>query len=150
MLTKKPLLTVLLIAGWIFLSGNQPAWADTKTHFLAVHVDESDPARMNLALNNVENVRKYYDAKGEKVLIEVVAYGPGLKMYTANSPVKSRIETMSIGMDNLTFSACGNTHTKMSKKAGKKITLLEEAKIVPSGVIRLMELQEQGYSYLRP
>ena len=105
---------------------------------------------MNLALNNVENVRKYYDAKGEKVLIEVVAYGPGLKMYTANSPVKSRIESMSIGMDNLTFPACGNTHKKMSKKAGKKITLLEEAKIVPSGVIRLLELLEQGYSYLRP
>ena len=71
-------------------------------------------------------------------------------MYAANLPVKSRIETMSIGMDNLTFSACGNTLKKISTKAGKKITLLEEARIVPSGVIRLMELQEQGYSYLRP
>ena len=150
MLTKKPRLTVLLIAGLIFLFGNQAGWVDAKTHYLAVHVDESDPARINLALNNVQNVGKYYDAKGEKVFIEVVAYGPGLKMYTAKSPVKSRIEAMSLGIENLTFSACGNTHRKMSQKAGKTITLIEEAKIVPSGVIRLMELQEQGYSYLRP
>ncbi len=71
-------------------------------------------------------------------------------MYTANSRVKSRIETMSLGMDNLRFSACGNTHKNMFMKASKKITLLEEARVVPSSVIRLIKLKEQGYGCLRP
>jgi intracellular sulfur oxidation DsrE/DsrF family protein len=39
---------------------------------------------------------------------------------------------------------------RMAKKAGKEIKLIAEAKIVPSGVVRLMELQEQGCSYIRP
>ena len=106
---------------------------------------------MNLALNNVVNVNKYYASKGEKVEIEVVAYGPGLHMYRADtSPVKARVEKMSLEFDNLKFSACGNTHRKMSKKAGKKIKIMSEAQMVPSGVVQLIELQEKGYSYLRP
>lgn len=123
--------------------------ADT-VHKIAFHVDQSDPAVMNMALNNVQNVKKYYDSKGEGVEIEVVAYGPGLKMYTANSPVAQRIAAMALENDKLAFSACGNTHRKMSKKAGKEVKLLPEASIVPSGVVRLVELQEQGYAYVRP
>jgi len=106
---------------------------------------------MNMALNNVANVKKYYASKGEKVIIEVVAYGPGLHMFRADtSPVKARIEKMSLQFDGLQFSACGNTHRKMSAKAGKKIALIPESKMVPSGVVRLITLQEKGYAYVRP
>ena len=67
---------------------------------------------MNIALNNAQNVTKYYEAKGEKVKIEIVAYGPGLHMYRADtSPVKTRIAAMSLEHGNLQFSACGNTST---------------------------------------
>jgi intracellular sulfur oxidation DsrE/DsrF family protein len=38
----------------------------------------------------------------------------------------------------------------MEKKEGHPIAILSEATIVPSGVVRLMELQEQGWSYVRP
>ena len=97
--------------------------AQEKVHKVAIHVDEADPKRMNMALNNVVNVRKYYDSKGEKVIIELVAYGPGLNMFRVDkSPVATRIATMALEIDNLTFSACGNTHSKMSKKAGKKLS----------------------------
>ncbi len=120
-------------------------------HKVAIHVDQNDKRVMNMALNNAQNVSKYYAAKGEKVVIELVAYGPGLHMLRDDtSPVKSRIETMSLSMPNLTFSACGNTHRKMSKKAGKQIKLMSEAKMVPSGVVRLIELQEKGFAYIRP
>ncbi len=106
---------------------------------------------MNMALNNAENVTKYFESKGEKVIIEIVTYGPGLHMLRSDtSPVKARIEAMSLGMDNLSFAACGNTMTKMSKKEGNDIPIMSEAKQVISGVVRLIELQEDGYSYLRP
>jgi intracellular sulfur oxidation DsrE/DsrF family protein len=38
----------------------------------------------------------------------------------------------------------------MEKKEGHAIEILPEAVIVPSGVVRLMELQGKGWSYLRP
>ncbi|MGR3571975.1 DsrE family protein [Brevirhabdus sp.] len=120
-------------------------------HRLAIHVDENDPKVMNMALNNVKNVAAYYKEKGEEVIIEVVAYGPGLNMFVADkSPVKDRISSMSLELDNVSFSACGNTHEAMKKAAGGDVPLISEAKLVPSGVVRLMELQEEGYSYVRP
>lgn len=127
------------------------AHADEVVHKLALHVDENDPAVMNLTLNNAQNVKQFYDAKGEKVAIEIVAYGPGLNMYVAeSSPVKDRISAMSLEIPEITFSACENTLRGMVKKAGKDVPLMSEATMVPSGVVRLMELQADGYSYVRP
>lgn len=127
------------------------AFADAKTHKNAFHVDESDPKVMNMALNNVQNVSKYYAGKGEKVIIELVAYGPGMKMFVkGKSPVEDRISVMPMSIDELKFSACGNTHRKMSEKAGKDVALIDGVGMAPSGFVRLVELQEQGYAYVRP
>ena len=127
------------------------AFAGEQMHKVAIHVDESDPQRINMALNNVQNIKKYYDSIGHSVEVEVVAYGPGLHMLRSDtSPVKDRISAMSLEIDGLTFSACGNTHKGMSKKEGKEIELIAEATMVPSGVVRLVELQEEGYAYVRP
>src|SRR6266404_836963 len=84
-------------------------------HRLAVQVDVNDPAVMNLALNNVSNVAQHYGELGQKVEIEVVAFGPGLHMLRDDtSPVKARIKSMSETMPQLAFSACGNTREKMT------------------------------------
>lgn len=141
-----------LLVGLVAIMGfSAPVYAEAVRHFLAIHVDQNDPKVMNMALNNAANVTKYYESKGESVEIELVAYGPGLNMFVAGkSPVKDRISTMSLEFDNLKFSACGNTHRKMSEKAGKSVPLMSEAVVVTSGVVRLMELQEMGYSYVRP
>lgn len=125
--------------------------AEEITHKLAIQVDQNDEKLMNLALNNAQNATAYYASKGEKVIVEIVTYGPGLHMLRADtSPVKQRIASMSLENPDMQFSACGVTHGKMSKAAGKEVGLLSEATKVPSGVVRLIELQEQSYSYVRP
>ena len=125
--------------------------ADKKPHRLAVQVSTNDPASMNLALNNVVNVAEEYSKVGEEVEIEVVAYGPGLHMLRDDtSPVKTRIKSISESMPYVKFAACGNTQENMKKAEGKDIPLVSQAKIVKAGVVRLMELQEQGWSYVRP
>ena len=53
-------------------------------------------------------------------------------------------------MQDITFSACGNTMKKAEKKSGKMPVLLEGVTQVPAGVARIMDLQEQGYAYVRP
>ena len=60
-----------------------PALAEGETHYLAIHVDQNDPQVMNMALNNAQNVASHYAAEGDTVMIEMVAYGPGLNMYVA-------------------------------------------------------------------
>ncbi len=133
--------------------------ADTKTqgsekpHRVAIQVNQNDPAVMNLALNNATNVIEYYRAKGEDVDVDVVTYGPGLNMLRADtSPVKDRIKSLKDAAfpSKIQFSACNNTKEGMEKKEGHAIDVLSEAVIVPSGVVRLMELQEKGWSYVRP
>lgn len=149
-MNRRVLLTAIVLAIGFVFSAALPTSAHT-VHKIMFHVDENDPARMNMVLNNAQNVNNYYKAKGEKIQIEIVAYGPGLNMLVADtSPVKARISSMGMEIDNLRFSACNNTHQAMVKKAGKDIPLLSEAKVVPSGVVRLVYLQEAGWSYVRP
>jgi intracellular sulfur oxidation DsrE/DsrF family protein len=66
--------------------------------------------------------------------------------------VKDRIKSLKDAAfpSKIQFSACGYTKEGMEKKEGHPIAVLFEAVIVPSGVVRLMELQEKGWSYVRP
>jgi intracellular sulfur oxidation DsrE/DsrF family protein len=129
----------------------QAAAADTKVHRLAIHVDQKDPAVMNLALNNTRNVYEHYKELGEEVAVEIVAYHQGLHMLREDtSPVKDKIKEMRAKLKNLTFAACNNTKRAMEKAEGQEVPLIPEATIVPAGVVRLLELQEQGWAYLRP
>ena len=150
MKTRIALMSVFVL-GLVLSAMSAPVLADEKQHRVAIHVDENDAKRMNMALNNAANINKYYQSKGEKVEIEIVAYGPGLIMFSEEkSPVKTRIAAMGLEMENLSFAACGNTLRKMTEKAGKKLQLVSEAVVVPSGVVRLIELQEKGWAYVRP
>jgi uncharacterized protein len=120
-------------------------------HKVAIQVSQNDKAQMDLALNNARNIIEFYKGKGEPVAIEIVTYGPGLHMLRSDSsPVKDRIAPMALENPNLKFIACANTQANQSKAEGKQVTLISEATVMPSGVVRLMELQSQGYAYIRP
>ena len=126
---------------------------DAKPHRVSIQVDQNDPQVMNLALNNATNVIEYYRAKNEDVDVDIVAYGPGLHMLRADtSPVQDRIKRLKelTFPGKIQFSACNNTKQGMEKAEGHAISILSDATIVPSGVVHLMELQEQGGSYVRP
>ena len=122
-----------------------------KPHRLILQVNSNEAAMMNLALNNASNVVQYYKDLGEKVSIEVVTFGPGLHMLRDDtSPVKARIEALALRSPEISFKACGNTRENMSKVEGKEIPLISQAEIVKSGVVRVMELQEHGWTYVKP
>lgn len=128
-----------------------PAAAQTATHKVAIQVNTNDAATMTLALNNAQNIISFYKQKNETVDVQIVTYGPGLHMLRDDtSPVKTRVATMSLENQNLKFAACANTQQNMAKAENKDIKIVSEAKVVPSGVITLMELQKQGYAYIRP
>jgi intracellular sulfur oxidation DsrE/DsrF family protein len=142
----------VLVAGMAFSITGEAAERG-KSHRIAIQVDQNDPDVMNLALNNVSNLVEYYGSKGEEVQIEVVAYGPGLNMLRQDkSPVKERIKTIKDGSfpSTVNFIACHNTMVGMEKREGQPIAIVPQASVVPAGVVHLSELQEQGWSYIRP
>jgi uncharacterized protein len=126
---------------------------DVKTHRIAIQIDQNDPQVMNLALNNATNILDYYRTKNEDVEIDVVIYGPGLQMLRSDtSPVRERIKHLreTVPRGKLVFSVCNNTKMGAEKAEGHAVFILPDAAMVPSGVVHLMDLQEQGWSYVRP
>jgi uncharacterized protein len=127
------------------------AAVNKQPHHLILQVNTNDAAMMNLTLNNATNVAQYYGDLGEEVAIEIVTFGPGLHMLRADtSPVKTRIEAISLSTPAISFKACGNTKENMSKAESKEIPLMSEATVVKSGVVHVMELEEQGWTYVKP
>lgn len=144
---------VLVAALMLALTASSGFAAGAKEHRVAIQVDQNDAGVMNLALNNATNIMEQYKSKGETVQIEIVTYGPGLHMLRADtSPVQDRIKQIVDASfpSGIKFAACANTREGMEKRKGKTVDLVPQAEIVPSGAVRLIELQERGWSYLRP
>ncbi len=121
------------------------------THKIVFHVGENDPQRMTTALNNANNARSYFQSLGDEVEIEIVANGPGVTMFLQDlSPVAERIHAIAHEHQDIRFSACQNTLRNMNKDRPTPLALLPEARVVPAGIGRLVELQEDGYRYIKP
>ena len=146
MLMKKYLLkiaTLLLLP--FFLVATAYAKENTANK-LVIQVSTDDVITQKIALNNAVNLQKLYGL--DNIVIEIVAYGPGLQLLTENSVMASRVE--SLAMQEITFSACENTMEAQHKRTGKMPLLLDGVGTVNAGVARIMELQQQGYAYIRP
>jgi intracellular sulfur oxidation DsrE/DsrF family protein len=112
-------------------------------HFAVFHISTGDAFAQKLILNNAQNLQNFYGP--DKVMIEVVAYGPGLRSLFRENTQAKRIQRMADS--GITFSACANTMKNMGRDTP---SLHKAAKVVPGGVVRIMELQEAGWSYIRP
>jgi len=142
-----PKFYTLLLACLLIMQFSSSVFADSDAkHKVVIQVSTDDVRTQNIAMNNAMNLQKALGM--DNVDIEIVAYGPGLSMLSGKSPASKRVPN--IALQNITFSACQNTMNKIEKKSGSKVTLVEGVSIVPAGVLRIMELQEQGYSYIRP
>jgi len=113
---------------------------------VVIQVSSADEATQTLALNVASNVQKEYGM--DNVTIEVVAYGPGLSLLTQASTAAERVSSLS--QQNITFSACANTMKGIEKKTGKAPVLIDGVQVVPAGAGRIIELEGEGYAYLRP
>ena len=110
---------------------------------VVMQVSDNDPAKWNLALNNAKNIQT--DLGAANVDIEVVAYGPGIGMLKADSVVGNRVdEALAAGVKVL---ACENT---MRNQKLVKDDMLGKVGYVASGVVEIMQKQQQGWAYIRP
>mgnify|MGYP001764842266 CR=1 FL=1 len=138
--TMGALLGGLLLLGTMGMPATSVAQDKAK---MVIQVSDNDPAKWNLALNNAKNIQK--DIGKDKVDLEIVAYGPGIGMLKAESEVANRIqEAVESGVQVM---ACENT---MRNQKLNKTDMNTKVGYVSSGVVEIMQKQQQGYTYLRP
>ena len=141
---------VSILCFLLLVSASNSVFAELATqgvrNKIVIQVSTDDPRTQTIALNNAVNLQKMYGM--DNIAIEIVAYGPGLGLVTQES--KQALRVKSLAMQNIRFSACGNTMDKIAKKTGHRPKALDGVQEVKAGVSRIMELQQQGYAYVRP
>jgi uncharacterized protein len=113
---------------------------------IVLQVSQDDAALWNLALNNAGNLLHYWGPG--KIRIVLVTYGPGLKMLFAKTPVAARLQ--SLDAEGVEFDACHQTMLGVERRTGRLPALVPQAAVVPAGVVRIMQLEEHGFDYVKP
>lgn len=125
------------------LSADEAAFAEYK---YVLQISDMDPSKQELVLNNAANLLDAYPPGA--VTVEIVAYGPGLRLLFADNVNAKRIDSLS--QSGVKFSACGNTLQAMTKLLGYEPKLNPDATVVPGGVVRIGDLVRTGYVYIKP
>jgi len=134
--------------GTVFAASRASAAVEAPAKKLQVvyHLDDLD--KVNFVIGNIQN---HVDGVGgpNNVTIALVVHGPALKAFhsAAANPDLSR-HVGQFAKDGIELAACGNT----MKSQHISLTDLLPGFVIADkgGVVRLAELQSQGYMYLRP
>ncbi len=119
--------------------------ADDINHKLVIQISSDDIRAQETALGNIVNLQKFYGM--DNIQIELVAFGPGYRLLTLQSPLAARIG--SLALQEVTFTACLNTMLSIKEKTGMMPQLIEGVTTTKAGVPRIISLQEKGYSYIK-
>ncbi len=122
--------------------------ANPKKHRIVYQLNDPGVDKARFVLGNIQN---HISGVGWEHIeaVELVVFGPALRTFVTKDmdpAVKQALERLQT--QGVTFGACGNTMKNLNVTLEQ---LPEGAKHLPQGgVVRLMELQEQGYVNIRP
>jgi intracellular sulfur oxidation DsrE/DsrF family protein len=121
------------------------------SHQVVFQINSEDPAPMRHAVSNAVNLARHYRDKHENLRIEIVAYGAGITMFRADtSPVREILEAIRKEFPEIAFTMCGSSKAIIEQREGRPLPLLDGTEVVPFGIVRLVERQEAGWSYIGP
>jgi intracellular sulfur oxidation DsrE/DsrF family protein len=130
------------------VSSAKAATDATAPNRLKVVYHLSDAEKVNFVLGNIQNHIDGVGGPGH-VTIALVIHGPALKAFhavQANPDVSKRVSEFS--RDGVELAACGNTMKAQNVTLPDLLPGFVSAE--KGGVVRLAQLQAQGYLYLRP
>lgn len=137
----------LLWSGWVFAAEPPIEQKPFATHHIVLQISDGSAAKQALVLNVAGNLMRYYGA--DKLDLEVVAFGPGLRMLLNDNVNRTRIRALAKNYD-VKFDACHNTLNTFTRKLGYTPKLVPEATVVPAGAARIVQLVSHGYVLMRP
>jgi uncharacterized protein len=109
------------------------------------HVDLDEIKPMNIALANVGNLlraipEKHYD-------LVLLFNGPAVSLLQTEQGAPFREEIWQLQQARVSFKVCRNALNHFNIDPDN---LIEGCEIVPAGVVTLIELQQDGYAYIKP
>ncbi|PYN34122.1 MAG: hypothetical protein DME01_16345 [Candidatus Rokuibacteriota bacterium] len=114
---------------------------------MVYQLDDAGIDKAKFVLGNIRNHISGVGGSQNIESLELVVFGPALKSFVQMEPALLQMLD-ALQLQGMTFGACGNTMKNFSITAEQ---LPPKSLILPQGgVVRIMELQEQGYIYMRP
>ena len=134
--------------GAVFATSRAGAATEAPANKLKVVYHLSDLDKVSFVIGNIQN---HLDGVGgpDNVTIALVVHGPALKAFHsagANPDLSHHVGQFA--RDGIELAACGNT--MKSQNIGLSDLLPGFVNADKGGVVRIAELQSQGYLYLRP
>ena len=140
-------LTMVLVClpmstGWVQESFDEKPFAEVR-----LVLQLSDQERESVVLDVANNLIKHYGGP-DFIDIEIVTFGPGVRLLYADSPHAVRIASL---VDNgVRFYVCENTLDTMERNNGSRPKLSPHAISVQAGVVHIIEKVEEGFTLVRP
>jgi intracellular sulfur oxidation DsrE/DsrF family protein len=117
---------------------------------LMLHVDSGDPERLQVMLDETEQLLRTSAARHQKVRVEIMTNGAGLSlMEQSNAPYTRKLRALAQQYDNLGLLACKRALDRLKEDKGIELDLVPEARVVDSAMHQVIRRQKEGWAYLR-
>lgn len=112
---------------------------------VVLHIDADKERRLRLTLNNMKNLLAAVE--GRPVQGAVVVNGPGAQLVTASMNMELSEMVTVLAAEGIDFFVCNNSLTQFEIAPA----MLHPAfKVTRAGILKLVELQKDGYAYIKP
>lgn len=112
---------------------------------VVLHLDSEKERRLRLTLNNMKNL--LVAMEGRPIEGVIVVNGPGVQQMTASMDMGLSEMIGSLTDKGIVFFVCSNSMTQFN--IGKE-ELHQALKVTRAGILKLVELQRDGYAYVKP
>ena len=140
----------------------RPAFATDDAARVVYHADFSDPRRFSAMLTSINNMVVYYENELLDYDIRIVFVSHGIRFLTddrlKDTPfstdaaleerrenLRGRLSTLN-NVHDVKLELCDITRSEIELSRG---ALYKGVETVPSGVVRIAELQSEGFSYIK-
>ncbi|WP_232363730.1 DsrE family protein [Desulfogranum japonicum] len=109
------------------------------------HIDLDEEKRLGIALANVTNLLKA--VKGKPYDLVILVNGPAVTLLAEEDRVSHKETIKALQKESVAFKVCNNALTKFNIAPQN---IVDGFEVVPAGIVELIELQREGYAYIKP
>jgi len=112
-----------------------------------IEVDSPSPAKWHYAVVILTNIEKSFAENGRHYQLELVAFGPGVRMLSKTADGKNEAALQRLEAHGLKIRAC---HNAMLATHLTRNEIFPFARVVPAGVLEVARKIMQGYVPIKP
>ncbi len=109
------------------------------------HVDWEKEERLIMALNNMKNLLKAVPS--EEVSACLLANGAAVKLFQRERAFQYAPDIQSLSQKGVRFLVCSNS---LNNFGISPEDLVEPCETIEAGIVELIQLQAEGYAYVKP